>query len=163
MSDSTILESLRKAHVFSDISDAHLELLARIARPVDFAANTEMFHERDAASDVFVIVSGKVSIVICLPTVGCRELARVGPGHLVALSSLVGRARLLDTARAIEPTRALAFSGDEALALCEQDPEFGFHFMHRVARGLAGRLSDTRMQFLEVAGFHLPRIQSESD
>lgn len=163
MTDTEILESLRKADIFHDIGDEHLERLAKIARFVEFPAHHEMFHERDPATDVFVIVSGRVSLIICLPNVGCRELAKIGPGELVALSPVVGRTRLLDTARTIEATTALAFDGEKALALCREDKEFGFEFMHRVAGGLARRLSDTRMQFLEMAGFHLPQIQLESD
>ncbi len=163
MTDTEILESLRKADIFHDIGDEHLKHLAKIARFVEFPAHHEMFHERDPAKDVFVVVSGRVSLIICLPDVGCRELAKIGPGELIALSPLVGRTRLLDTARTIEATTALAIDGEKALTLCREDTEFGFEFMHRVANGLAKRLSDTRLQFLEMAGFHLPQVQLESD
>jgi CRP-like cAMP-binding protein len=163
VSDQTIEEQLAAASFFHDIPAEHLQRLAQITRRVEIPAHQEFFHERDKARDFFVIVSGKVSVVICLPKIGCRELLEVGAGDVMALSPLVGRARLLDSARTKEDTVALALDGEEVLEFCRKNPDFGFEFMHRVSQGLASRLSATRLQFMEMAGFHLPEVQLESD
>lgn len=163
MSDPTIVETLRNVKFFHDITDDHLERLADIAKFVEFPARKEIFHEHDKAKDVFVIVSGQVSLVICEPKVGCRQLMEVGAGELVGWSPLVGRPRLSDTARTLTPTKALVIDGERALALCSEDTEFGFEFMHRTAMALAQRLSATRLQLLEMSGFQLPDVQIESD
>ncbi len=163
MSDPTILEMLRSVTFFSGIADGHLEELAKIARAVEFPARHEIFREHDTAEDVYVIISGEVSLVICEPSVGCRQLMEVGAGGLVGWSPLVGRHRLSDTARTMSPTTAVAINGEKALALCSADPEFGCEFMHRTAIALAERLSATRLQLMKMSGFQLPDAQIESD
>lgn len=163
MSDTKIVEALRSVEFFHDIADEHLERLAKIARPVEFPAHCEIFREHDKPKDVYMIISGQVSLVICEPKVGCRQLMQVGDGQLVGWSPMVGRARLSDTARTLTVTKALAIDGEEALTLCAEDPQFGFEFMHRVAMALAERLSATRLKLLDMSGSQLPDIQIESD
>lgn len=163
MSDPTILERLRNIEFFQGIADEDLEQLAKIARHVEFPSQHDIFREHDTAKEVYVITSGEVSLVICEPGVGCRQLMQVGAGGLVGWSPLVGRHRLSDTAHTLEPTEAIAINGEEVLALCRADPPFGFEFMHRTAIALAERLSATRLQLMKISGFQLPNVQIESD
>jgi CRP/FNR family transcriptional regulator, cyclic AMP receptor protein len=163
MSDQTILDALRGVAFFHDLADAQLERLAEIARLVEFPADSEMFHEYDTAKDVYVILSGKVSLVIFTPKFGWRQLAELGAGELIGWSPLVGREHLFDTAKALVPTKALAIDGEKLLALCKADPTFGCEFMHRAAKVLAQRLGATHSQLREITGFDLPSVPLESD
>ncbi|REJ88508.1 MAG: Crp/Fnr family transcriptional regulator [Planctomycetota bacterium] len=163
MSNPTTLEALRRLEFFHDIAEDDLSRLAEIAREVEFPADSEMFHEYDTARDVFAVVSGKVSIAVFTPKFGWRQLVEVGDGELIGWSPLVGRDRLFDTARAITPTKALAFDGRKLLDLCRENPAFGFEFMHRAAKVLAQRLGATHSQLREITGVKLPSEQLESD
>ena len=163
MSEATILETLRAVEFFQGIADEHLERLAKIAEAVEYPAQSNIFRENDVAKYVYLIISGRVSLAICDPKVGCRQLMEVGPGELIGWSPLVARPRLSDTAQTITPTKALAIDGEQALALCREDTQFGFDFMHGVAKVLAQRLSATRTQHLKMSGFQLPDVQIESD
>lgn len=163
MSELTILETLRNIGFFHGIADEHLEQLAKIARLREFPANTNMFRENDSAKEMYLITSGRVSLIICEPSVGCRELMEVGDGELIGWSPLVSRPRMSDTARTLTRTKVVAFDGEQTLEFCRQDPRFGFEFMSRVAQVLAQRLSATRLKLLEMSGFQLPSIQFESD
>ena len=163
MSDSTILATLRRMAFFEDIPSEHLEQLTEISRPVEYPAHANIFREGDIAGDVYVVVSGRVSLVICEPKVGCRQLMEVSDGELIGWSPLVGRHRLSDTARTLTPTKVLAIDGEQLVELCRKDPRFGFLLMHRAASVLAQRLTATRLQLLEMSGFHLPDVQIESD
>lgn len=163
MSEQSVLESLRNVQFFHDIGDDHLERVAAISRPVEYPAHVEIFQENDLAEDVFAIVSGRVSLMICNPKVGCRQLMEATGGDLIGWSPLVERPRLSDTARTIEPTKAIAIDGERVLKLCREDPELGFEFMWRAAKVLAERLSATRMQLLDISGVHLPLVAVESD
>ena len=163
MTDTAIMDALRGVEFFHDIEDEHLERLAEIAQQVDFPAHSEIFHEHELAKNVYVIIRGKVSLVICTPKVGCRKLMEVNDGELFGWSPLIGRARLTDTARTLTPTTAVALDGAQVLALCADDTEFGFEFMLRTAKALAQRLSATRLQLLEMSGVHLPKVAIESD
>jgi CRP-like cAMP-binding protein len=163
MSDPNIVQALREIELFRGIDDPHLERLAALARYVEFPANVNIFKEHDSAKDVYVLISGQVSLVICEPTVGCRQLTQVSDGDLIGWAPLVGNARLSDTAHTLTPTKLLAINGEQALELCRQDPKFGFEFMHRVAITMAQRLGATRLQLLNLSGLQLPDVQIESD
>jgi len=163
MSDSATLDMLRGLEFFHGIADEHLKRLAEIARPVEFPAQSEMFRELDKAKDVYVIVQGQVSLVFCEPSVGCRHLMQVGDGELVGWSPLVGRSRMSDTAQTLTQTKAIAFDGEQVLALCQEYPRFGCEFMHRAAKVLAQRLSAALLRLLEMCGLQLPDAQLESD
>ena len=163
MSDPSVFETLRDHKFFAGIGEEHLQRLAEIARPVKFPPSSIIFHEKDKAKDVFLIVSGQVSLISCDPDVGCRELMSVTDGELIGWSPLLGRLLLSDTARTTTATTALAVDGEEVLALCREDPQFGFEFMHRAAEVLAKRLNATRLQHLRMSGHQLPDVQIESD
>ena len=164
MTGASTVQSLRGVHLFHDIADDHLQRLADIARPVEFPEHSEIFHEHDRSKNVYVIISGRVSLAILDPGGGARELMQVGDGELVGWSPLVGRPRLSDTAKTLTPVTALVIDGDQALELCHNDPEFGCEFMHRVAMAVAERLAATRLKLMELGGHQqLPDVQIESD
>ena len=163
MNEQEILESLRTVEFFHDIDEEHLKRVSAISRFVEFTAQQDIFHEDELAKDVYAIISGKVSLVICTPEAGCRQLMVAADGDLIGWSPVVGRHRLSDTAHTLAPTKAIAIDGPGILALSEQHPEFGFEFMKRVAQVLAERLSATRMQILDICGVRLPEVVLESD
>lgn len=163
MSDKTVLELLSGAEFFADMAEEHLQRLAEISRCAEYPAHVDIFHEDERAKDVYVIITGRVSLVICTPKVGCRQLMQVTNGEMIGWSPLVGRARLSDTAHTLEPTTAIVIDGDRILALCAEQPQFGFEFIYRVAKVLAERLRATRMQLLDICGVSLPSYHTETD
>lgn len=158
-----ILSPLRETEFFHGIAKEHLERVALISKIVEFPAHHDIFHENEFARDIYFVIRGRVSLAVCTPHAGCRQLMEVGPGELIGWSPLVGRPLLSDTARTLTPTVAVAIDGSRILKLCAEDPQFGFDFMHRVAHTMASRLSATRLQLLELGGQRLPRVQIESD
>jgi CRP-like cAMP-binding protein len=163
MSSTAVLEELRKSSFFADAGDDDLCRLAELCSKVEFPAQRTVFEEYAPARDVYVITSGEISLAICEPKVSCRQIAVVHEGDLMGWSSLVGRARLYDTARTLTPVKALKFDGSELVKFCETNPSFGFQFMRRLACTLAERLGGTRLQLLEISGVHLPEFPVETD
>lgn len=163
MGDAKVLEALRKVDFFQDIMDEHLELLAEIAKLVEFPADSVMFRQREPAKDIYVIASGQVSLGIFEPGLGGRQLMDIGPGDFVGWSPLVGRSQLSDTAYTLSPVTAIAIDAERTLALCNVDLQFGFKFMRRVAQVLSQRLSAMRSLLIEKCGSDLPGMQLESD
>jgi CRP-like cAMP-binding protein len=158
-----IAQILRGVEFFRDIADEYLQRVAGISKIVEFPARHDIFREHEPAKDVYILIRGRVSLLICAPPVGCRQLMEVSDGELIGWSPLVGRSRLSDTARTLTPTKAVAMDGEQILALCEKDARFGFEFMQRAAQTLASRLSATRIQLLKTGGEHLPAMRLESD
>ena len=163
MSSTTAFEELQKSNFFSDVSADDLKKLAELCRIVEFPPQKKVFEEYAFAREVYVIVSGEISLAICEPEVSCRQIAVIRAGELMGWSPLVGRARLYDTARTMTPVKALAFDGQELMKFCTANPSFGFQFMHLVACTLAERLSGTRLRLLELSGAYLPEFQMETD
>ena len=158
-----IVNPLRETEFFQGIAMEHLERVAAISKIVEFPAHHDIFHENEFARDIYFVISGRVSLAVCTPHAGCRQLMEVSRGELIGWSPLVGRPLLSDTARTLTPTVAVAIDGRRILKLCAEDPAFGFDFMHRAAQTLASRLSAIRLQLLQLGGPLLPRIQIESD
>jgi CRP/FNR family transcriptional regulator, cyclic AMP receptor protein len=158
-----VLDELQQSEFFRGIPDKHLKSLAKICRAVEFPARSTVFEQYELAKDVYIIVSGEISLAICDPSESCRQVALVQAGDLMGWSPLVGRKRLYDSARTVTSVRALAFVGNDLMEFCAANPEFGFEFMRRVACVLAERLSGARLQLHEMSGMFLPQYPVESD
>lgn len=163
MSEQATIEALRGVEFFHGLSEEHLARLASVCRLEEYPAQADIFHEYEEAKDVYAIVNGRVSLVICTPATGCRQLMEAGAGDLIGWSPIVERPRLSDTARTLAPTTVVAIDGHRVLEICEEDHELGYEFMRRAAKVLAKRLSATRLQLLEVSGVRLPAVALESD
>jgi CRP/FNR family transcriptional regulator, cyclic AMP receptor protein len=163
MTDKDTQNELRSSRFFREFDSEQLNKLAEICSEVEFPARQTVFEEYAPAKDVYVILSGKISLAICDQKKSCRQIASLGAGELMGWSPLVGRSRLYDTARTLTPVKALKVDGAALMRFCETNPTFGFKFMHRAACTLAERLSGTRLQLLELCSTHLPEFQLESD
>jgi len=156
MNNQTPLEALQGLRFLQGISREHLEEIARIAQLRDHPASEVVFREGDIAKQVYLVVSGLVSLEICAPSVGCKRILTAGPGEILAWSALLDDSRLTATARTIEVTRLVELDAAQLLSMCERNLEFGYEFMRRTLLGLAKRLSATRMQLLDVFGPQMP-------
>ena len=163
MSEQVNLDTLRRSTFFQNVADDHLAPLAEISRIVEYPTKKTMFGEFDQANDVYIIVSGEVSLVVCEPKVGCRQLTTVHTGELLGWSPLLKRGRMSATAVTLTPTKAIVIDGEKLTDLCKKEPSLGCEFMTRTAQVLAERLFATRVQLLELSGVHLPQVTLESD
>lgn len=165
MAESNTEVLLRESKFFENLLNGHAEELAKLSRLVELPAHTKMFEQYEEAKDVYIILSGQVSLVICEPKETCRQIAVLGEGDLVGWSPIVGRRRLSDTAVTLTATRALVFDGADLMKFASKHPEFGFEFMRVVASTLAERLGASQLQLLEMCGIHFPtfEFQPESD
>ena len=157
-----ILTALRDCGFLQELSDEHLGQLASIARPVEFEEGATILREGETAKDMFIILSGRVSLEICSPSVGCRRIMTLNSGELLSWSAVLQQGRQTATARTISPVKALAVDGCQLFVLCEHDPAFGFAFIRRVALAMTSRLTAARMQLLNVFGSEMPSVPNHS-
>ena len=158
-----LLNALRRSSFFQNVVDKHLESLANISRIVEYPARTNIFKEFEEAKDVYIVLSGEVSLVSCEPEVGCRQLSSARTGELLGWSSLLERGRMSATAYTLIPTKVIVIDGHQLHELCQQQPDLGYEIMSRTAQALSERLDATRVQLLEMSGVHLPEVALESD
>ena len=163
MSDPQLLETLRQLNLLEDVSDDHLQRLAEISRSVDIPEGETIFREGEAATTVYLVVTGRVALEICAPGVGCKRILTVNEGELLSWSPLLDHQQLTATARTLAPTRTIEIAGEDIRDLCEKHPRFGYEFMRCTALALGKRLSATRLQLLNLYGEHQPQSSSEEE
>jgi|GEM_PF-1020128 len=163
MNVAEILSVLKRIDFLHGLPEDDLRELARISRADEYPRHHVIFEELDLTKDVYFIVSGVVSLVICTPHVGCRHLTEVRAGELLGWSPLIHQHRTSAMARTLEPTRVLTIDGEKLLEFCRENTAFGFEFMLRTVEVLAQRLRSTRMQLLDTGGVRLPEVVLESD
>ncbi|MCC9608347.1 Crp/Fnr family transcriptional regulator [Blastopirellula sp. JC732] len=152
MSDSELIEVIRRVDCFQGISEEDLQTVAAMGHVVEYDKSATIFREGDAAVTSYVVISGTVSLEICAPGFGCRRISTVREGEFLGWSPVLDNLHLTVTGRTVEPTRLVELPKQELLALCERSPRFGYSFMRGIAQTLARRLNAARMQLLNLFG-----------
>lgn len=156
MKDQSLSESLGGIRFLHDFSQEHVDLIANVARLRGFNESSIVFREGEEADHIYLVLSGKVSLEICAPGVGCRRILTVGPGEILGWSALLDESRMTATARTLEATQLVALDASDLRSSFERDPKFGYEFTRLAMHAIAKRLSATRMQLLNVFGSELP-------
>ncbi len=119
------LTTLRKAdlirgvEIFSQATVEELYHLARLARVVEFAPAAIIFGENDIGDTFYVLVEGSAELTS--ETKKSRKVA--GPGDVVGLYSVLTREPRWATATVLEPTTALAVTGEDLYTLLSNNME----------------------------------------
>ncbi len=144
------LKQLLAQHPFlADLDRRHLGALAALASHKSFPAHQIIFHEGDPANECYLLCKGKVGIETVL--LGCDgiRIETLGAGDILGWSWLLPPYQLHYSARAMEPTQAIALDGKVLRARCEEDHDLGYEIMKRFALVIVQRLAATRKRFLE--------------
>ncbi len=150
ISTQEFIEDTQDQEILKAFGPQHLERLAALAEEVEFHRDQVIFREGDRHGMFYLILDGGVGLEIMT--------AR----HPVMLQTLhagdaLGWSALLDgdtgahfQARALTPTRALAFDGAKLRQTCDADPSFGYRMMKALLALVTERLDVTRMQLLDM-------------
>jgi CRP-like cAMP-binding protein len=124
--------------------------VASLADRVDASAGSILFHEGDPATEVYFLVSGRVSLGMRM---GDREMLvlTLRAGEMTGWSGLLPHGRVA-TARVVDDAVLLRFEGQALLDACEADHELGYRVMKDLFGDLARRLHDTRLQLVDMFG-----------
>ncbi len=148
-----LIKALQAIPWFQVMSTEHFNKMAGIARLVKFEPGQVIFHEGDKEDYLYVVVEGRVAIEISVPGRGRMRILTADPMDEVGWSSVTPVVRQRTAgARAVLPSRLLAFDAAELRKLCDEDHDFGYFVMRRLANVVAGRLMTTRLQLLDMFG-----------
>jgi CRP/FNR family cyclic AMP-dependent transcriptional regulator len=150
MKRETLLKLLGSMEFTRGLEPKHLEKLASIAKDVPFAEGETIFHEGDLDDEVYLIQEGQVAVEIHVPGRGRVTILTVGPGQLLAWSSLFPPQHKTATGRALSPTRAISMNGVQLREACEKDHDLGYAVAWHLAGVIAERLKATRLQLLDM-------------
>ena len=152
----TFVDTQSLAHVlgklrFSEALPAPvLERLGKLAAVRGFPADTVLFREGTRSDQLMIIAIGRVALDMHVPGRGEVRILSLGPGDMLAWSALVTGGVMTSSAVALEDTQVVCIPGAELLALCQADPEIGYHLMSKLAHALGNRLVATRLQLLDL-------------
>lgn len=149
----TGLASLLAEHpFFRGMDPDHVALIAGCAKNARFGEGDYLFREGQDADEFHLLREGKVALELHAPGRGELRIQTVKEGDIVGFSWLMPPHRWMFDARAIEPTRTLAFDGQCLRGKCDDDPRLGYDLMTRMARVMTERLEAARVQLLDVYG-----------
>jgi HEAT repeat protein len=126
---------LREIPIFADLSPEDLKLVAETAREEWYPQNSEIFHQGDEGSMMFVIVEGNLQV---LRTVDGTEqvLAQRGSGDFLGEMAIIESAPRLATLRTQTDVRILAIEGETFKGILHERPDVAFAVLRSVSRRL---------------------------
>jgi CRP-like cAMP-binding protein len=146
------LENAVANHPFlRGMSPAHVRLLAACAMFTRFEAGQIVFHQGEIANRFYLIQTGRISIETSADERGIVTVQRLGAGDVLGWSWLFPPYYWHFSACALESTQAIFFYGTRLREKCEEDREFGFQLLRRVAGVLMQRLQVTVKETLRLA------------
>jgi CRP-like cAMP-binding protein len=131
------------------MSPSYLDLLIAAGESKSYPAGRYLFHEGQHSDTIYLLYEGEVGLEVSLPDTGPVRLQIAGPGDLVGWSPLLGLGWMTASAVTLSRCWVLELDARKVLNLADEQPRFGMELMRRLARTLARRLHDTRMQLLE--------------
>ncbi len=150
MTAETLLKVLESMEFTRGLERHHLEKLASMASELTFSEGEIIFREGDVGNLLYLIEEGQVAVDTHVPGRGRVTILTVGPGQLLGWSALFTQMRKTASARAVIPTRALAFNAAQLREMCDADHDLGYVLLWRVAEVIASRLKATRLQLLDI-------------
>lgn len=146
--------------VFADIPEESLARVLDLGEMLKFSRNAVILEESGKSADLFLLVSGRVSVEMEMAghgNAGRRDLlVRLRPGDVFGEMAFLEHTRRSAYVVANDDISCLKLNGDMLKNLLEEDTALGYLFMRNLARILAHRLVDSNFRWRnEVVG---PRI-----
>jgi len=160
MNKAQLRERLKELSFSAQLPDKVVDHLAEISLAIDYPAGSVLFREGSVNDTLYLVCWGTVALEMNVPARGAARLLTLGPGDLVAWSSLLNHGEMTATAIVTEDAQLIAISAPKLRRLCEADHELGFQFMRRLSQALAKRLVATRLQLLDLFSHEPPVIKS---
>jgi len=151
MNQKDLANALQMIPLFQEMKPEHFEKMLGIASLVEINARQELFKEGDAEDYLYIVLQGRVAIEMQFPSRGRIRIYTAEPMDFVGWSSVtpVVRSRTAG-AVAVLPSCLVRLDAAALRALIEEDHEFGYLIMRRVANVVASRLLVTRLQLVDM-------------
>lgn len=149
-----VKEFLKGVPGFRRLADEHIDRIVPLANVRQASAGTMIDVQGDPAEKFYVLVQGRVSVVLATDFGVSRNsyiVTSLGPGEMFAWSGMVGNPKYTAGGEALGDVTVLEFKVRELEKAFEEDFELGYHFMRAVARTVSSRLRHMQLQFVKQA------------
>jgi CRP-like cAMP-binding protein len=142
------IDDLKSTRFFDNYTEKQLQTFIGISSIKEFKVKVILFEQYDELSDVFVLLSGCLSLGISLPMEKRIRLGTLEEGELFSWSAVFSPYISTAWVMATCPTKVLAIDAKKLNNEFEKDCEFGLKTMSKIAQTISHRLSDTRFQLM---------------
>ncbi len=133
-----------------ELTEAQVESLLSISTIRDYSVRELLFDEYGELDNLFVLLEGTVILGVNVPKKGKINIGSIHPGSIFAWSAMFAPYLSTASATANTPVKVLAIPAGKLLNLFDKDPAFGYVFMKMISSTVSQRLSDTRLQLVNV-------------
>lgn len=136
---------------FQSLEPAHFEKLLAIAGIATWEDGQTLFAEGESDDHLYLVLKGRVALDKSIPGRGRVTILTLGPSEIFGWSAVVPVVGTRTaTARAVGPTQAVIFDSAALRQACDDDHDLGYLVYRRLTNIIAGRLSATRLQLLDM-------------
>lgn len=142
------IDTLKEIRFFENYSDEQLTIFLDISSVKEFKVKEILFEQYDELSEIYILLSGCLSLGISLPQEKRIHLGTLEEGQLFSWSAVFKPYISTAWVMATCPTKVLAMDAGRLQQEFEKNCEFGFKTMTKIAQTISRRLSDTRFQLI---------------
>ncbi len=149
----TVLNVLKQADIFYELTDTQLELIAAICQERVCGKDELIFAENTPGNEMYVIMDGEVAIELDPTLIGRTDVTEPQVLTVLGRWQVFGEVALVDegvrsaSARSLRHgTRVLVIPREKLMQLCETYPQLGFRLMRNLAADLAMKIRHTDLQ-----------------
>jgi CRP-like cAMP-binding protein len=136
----SLVESLKKAQIFADLSQDELERIAALCRQRTHNQDDVILSEGETSRELFVIDQGMVEVSLAAGEVP-TPLINLGAGQVFGEMTLVDRGARSATVKVISDKTVLnVIPHADFLNLCQEDNHIGFVVMRNLAAEMSLKL-----------------------
>lgn len=143
------VDELRRSELFAQLGDEQLAELAKIASRQEFAADSEVLAENEAASTLYMVADGKVSVTMKSRKGQEAVIDEVGPGGIFGWSAVLEDRAFTAAVGTIEDSTLLAFDGERLRQLFAENCLIGFRVVSNIALVISARLANLRSKLVD--------------
>ena len=141
-------DELKNIGFFDNYNDEQLRIFIGISSIKEFKVKDILFEQYDELSDVYVLLSGCLSLGISLAKEKRIRLGTLEEGQLFSWSAVFSPYISTAWVMAVAPAKVIAIDAKKLNQELIKDCEFGFKTMSKIAQTILHRLSDTRFQLM---------------
>lgn len=153
----SLRDTLKKNFLFEDLTKGELRYLERIVHLRSYDAGEYVFHQDERALGMYIIVSGKVNVIVhSRDSSGMKGIdtliTTLGEGAFLGEHSLIeADSRRTASTIAAEPTVLIAFLKPDLMDIVQRRPIMGLKITLQLAKVLSTRLRKTTERLSELS------------
>lgn len=152
----SIVNVLKQADIFDELTNTQLELIASICTERHYQAGDVIFEENTPGDELYIIATGEVEIQVDPALIGkdtsggLYTIATLRRGQSFGEVSLVDQGLRSAGARCSQQdTHLIVIPRDKLMLLCDTYSQLGYRLMRNLAADLAMKIRHTDLQVRE--------------